>query len=106
MDQPKHPLIDAVYRVLRYLKSSPTQALFFSATSALNIKGFCDTDWAGCPTTRCSIMGFYTFLGHNIISWCAKKQLTISHSSTEAEYRATANTTTKLTWLTFLLCDL
>lgn len=45
-------------------------------------------------------------LGSNIISWCAKKQPTISRSNTEAEYRAMANTVAELTWLTFLLCDL
>ncbi|CAJ2666783.1 unnamed protein product [Trifolium pratense] len=62
--------------------------------------------WAGCPTTRRSTTGYCTFLGGNIISWCAKKQHTVSRSSTEAEYRAMANTAAELTWLTFLLKDL
>jgi len=45
-------------------------------------------------------------MGKNIISWCAKKQHTVLHSSTEVEYRAMANTAAKLTWLTFILKDL
>ncbi|KAL8099426.1 hypothetical protein AgCh_031889 [Apium graveolens] len=53
-----------------------------------------------------STTGYYTFLGSNIISWCAKKQHTISRSSTGAEYRAKGNIAAQLTWLTFLLKDL
>ena len=46
------------------------------------------------------------FLGGNLISWCAKKQHTISRSSTEVEYRAMANTAAELTWMSFILQDL
>ena len=60
----------------------------------------------GWPTTWRSIIGYCMFLGVNHISWCAKKQHTISRSSTEAEYRSMANTTTELTWMSFILKDL
>nr|KYP45054.1 Copia protein [Cajanus cajan] len=36
----------------------------------------------------------------------AQKQHTVFHSSIEVEYRAMTNTTTELTWLTFILKDL
>ncbi|KAF2319149.1 hypothetical protein GH714_013585 [Hevea brasiliensis] len=62
--------------------------------------------WAGCPTTRRSTTGYCTFLGCNIISWCAKKQHTVARSSTEAEYRSMAHTAAELTWLGYLLQDL
>ena len=65
-----------------------------------------DADWVGCPTTRRFTTGYCIYLGGNLISWCAKKQPTVSHSSTKAEYRVMANTVAELTWLTFLLQDL
>ena len=38
------------------------------------------------------------FLGNNPISWSAKKQSSVSRSSTEAEYHALASTATELSW--------
>ena len=45
------------------------------------------------------------FLGSNLVLWCAKRQPTVSRSSTEAEYRALAQTAAELTWINFLLRD-
>ncbi|GKV25872.1 hypothetical protein SLEP1_g35253 [Rubroshorea leprosula] len=52
------------------------------------------------------INGYCTFLGGNCISWCAKKQPTVSLSSAEAEYKSMASTIAKITWLTYLLRDI
>jgi hypothetical protein len=41
-----------------------------------------------------------------LISWRTKKQLTISRSSSEAEYRALGAATCELQWLSYLLTDL
>jgi hypothetical protein len=45
-------------------------------------------------------------LGHSLISWRTKKQLTVARSSSEAEYRALAASTCELQWLLYLLRDL
>jgi hypothetical protein len=66
------------------------------------LNGFCDSDWAGCPDDRRSTTGFAVFLGDCLIAWSAKKQVVVSRSSTEAEYRSLSITTAEL----FLLCML
>ena len=45
-------------------------------------------------------------MGCNPITWCAKKQETVSKSSTEAKYRALATTAVELSWLRQVLKDL
>ena len=70
------------------------------------VSAFSDADWAGCPDDRCSTGGFAVFLGCNLVSWCAKKQPTVSRSSTEAEYKALANATAEVMWIQKLLDEL
>ena len=54
---------------------------------------------------RRSLTGMVIFFGNSPISWSTKKQGTVSHSSTEAEYRVLASTTAELYWIRMLLRD-
>jgi hypothetical protein len=46
------------------------------------------------------------FLGANLVSWAAKRQPVVSHSSAEAEYRAVANGVAEASWMRQLLHEL
>ncbi|GKD96028.1 gag/pol polyprotein, partial [Tanacetum coccineum] len=67
---------------------------------------FSDDDWAGDSDDRRSTGGFSIYLSSNLISWTARKQRTVSRSSTEVEYKALADTVAELTWLQALLNEL
>lgn len=95
----------ALLRVLRYLRGTLRRSLFMSSSSTLELRAYTDADWAGNPTDRRSTTGFCIFLGSSLISWRSKKQSVVSRSSTEAEYRAMADTSAELVWLRRLLLD-
>ncbi|XP_059277831.1 uncharacterized mitochondrial protein AtMg00810-like [Lycium ferocissimum] len=105
----QHPVANhwaGVKRVLRYLAGSTQLGLRMTARSSLNIVGFSDADWGGCPLTRRSTTGLCVFLGSNCVSWASKKQTTVARSSAEAEYRALASLAAEITWLTYILQDI
>ncbi|WKA06380.1 hypothetical protein VitviT2T_024283 [Vitis vinifera] len=106
LSAPRSTHYAAVLRILRYLKGTLFHGLFYSAQSPLVLRAFSDADWAGDPTDRRSTTGYCFLLGSSLISWRSKKQTFVARSSTEAEYRALADTTSELLWLRWLLKDL
>jgi histone deacetylase 1/2 len=96
----------AVKRILRYLKDTSNFGLRINKSPSMLVSAFSDADWAGCPDDRRSTCGFAVFLGHNLISWSARKQATVSRSSTEVEYKSLANATTEVMWVQTLLTEL
>jgi hypothetical protein len=96
----------AVKRILRYLRSCTKMGLKICRSSSLVVSAYADADWAGCLDDRRSTGGFAVFLGSNLISWSARKQPTVSRSSTEAEYKAVANAAAEIMWIQILLTEI
>ncbi|GJU36481.1 uncharacterized mitochondrial protein-like protein [Tanacetum coccineum] len=70
-----------VLQILRYLRGTQFQSLLFPFTSSLDLRAYCDADWAGDSVTRKSTTGF-------------------------SEYRAMTVTTSEIVWLRWLLADM
>ncbi|KAK9912325.1 hypothetical protein M0R45_036193 [Rubus argutus] len=85
MHSPRSTHLAAVKRILRYLKGTPDQGLQITKGDPI-LTIFTNADWGGCPIDRRTTTGYCVFLGNTLLSWSAKKQPTITRSSTEAEY--------------------
>jgi histone deacetylase 1/2 len=97
----------AVKRILRYVQGTLSHGLLLRPSRTLPLlSAFSDADWAGDPDDRRSTGGFAIFYGGNLVSWSARKQATVSRSSTESEYKALANATAELVWVHALLGEL
>jgi histone deacetylase 1/2 len=95
-----------VKRILRYIKGTIDIGLKIIKSVSLVMSAFSDADWAGSIDDRRSTGGFAIFLGPNLLSLSARKQATVSRSSTEAEYKSLANATSEVIWLEALLKEL
>ncbi|GAV79811.1 hypothetical protein CFOL_v3_23274 [Cephalotus follicularis] len=114
------PHWDAVLRIVKYLKNALDHGLLFKnhghlqvmshsngdKMCALQMVGYSDADWTGCPMDRISIYGYCVFVGGNLVSWKSKKQPRVSRSSAEAEYCAMAHAASDLTWVRMLLAEI
>ncbi|KAJ9543905.1 hypothetical protein OSB04_023612 [Centaurea solstitialis] len=106
MHAPRTSYMNALKRILRYVRGTITYGLTFHSSSTNSLVAYTDADWAECPDTRRSTSGYCIYLGDNLLSWSSKRQPTISRSSAEAEYRAVANVVSETCRLRNLLCDL
>jgi hypothetical protein len=106
MHAPCEKHMEAVYRILRYLKSAPGKGLMLYKNGHLEVEGYTDVDWAGSITDRRSTSGYCTFVGGNLVTWRSKKQSVVARSSAEAEFRAMAHGICEMLWLKAMLKEL
>ncbi|CAM8988175.1 unnamed protein product [Rhodiola kirilowii] len=106
LHDPKSTHWSAVKRILRYVQGTIHHGLTIQPLLSCTLSAFSDSDWAGDIDDRRSTGGYAVFLGSNLIAWSAKKQTTVSRSSTESEYKAVADTTAEIIWIEGLLKEL
>nr|GFA04683.1 ribonuclease H-like domain-containing protein [Tanacetum cinerariifolium] len=99
MHNPREPHFVALKRILRYVRGTVDFSLQLYALATTSLVGYIDVDWAGCPSTRRSTLGYYVFLGDNLLYWSTKCQHTLSRFNAEVEYRDVANVVAKTAWL-------
>ena len=75
------PMVDhwaAVEQILCYLKGAPRRGSLYSNHGYNKIECFSKADWAGSKEDRRSTLGYYVFVGGNLVSWKSKKQTVVS----------------------------
>lgn len=60
--------------------------------------GYGDSNFAGDPEDRKSVMGYCFFLNGAVVSWSSKKQGTVLTSTTEGEYIAIGHAAREGVW--------
>jgi len=90
MHQPQINHMEAVRRIVRYLKGTTSYGILFQPNKHLKIQAYTDADWAGDQQDRRSTSGYFTLVGGNLVTWRSKKQKVVALSSAEAEFRGIA----------------
>ncbi|XP_073019440.1 secreted RxLR effector protein 161-like [Primulina eburnea] len=106
MNDPSEIHMQAVMRILRYLKASPGSGILFRKTPSRHIDIYTDADYGGSVSDRRSTSGMCTYVWGNLVTWRSKKQSVVARSSAEAELRSLAHGVCEGIWLERLLRDL
>ena len=106
MESPCADYLIVAKRILRYVKGTLEYGLFYKENVYFSFHGYAEEDWAGNVIDRRSTSGYCFSIGSAMISWCSKRQQTISLSSTEAKYVAATVAAQECIWIKRLLQDI
>ncbi|KAH7293810.1 hypothetical protein KP509_28G043500 [Ceratopteris richardii] len=93
-------------RVLRYIKGTSIEGLYYGFTSNTRIEVFSDAIWADSTNDRRSTHGYLCYIRDKLVSWCSKKQHIVSLSSTKSKYKGMVEVAKKLIWMKILMKSL
>ena len=94
LSSPKESAVVAAARILRYVGKTPHLGIRYNPDAAQKMKkdvpmfGYCDSDFAGCPTSRKSTTGCIVYFHGCPVWWKSSLQPVVTTSSAEAEYVA------------------
>ncbi|CAH9060191.1 unnamed protein product [Cuscuta europaea] len=106
MQSPTRQHLGAARRILKYVAGTLEYGLWYCSVKDCKLRGYTDSDWAGCIDDRKSTSGSVFDIGSGAITWSSKKQETVALSSSEAEYVAAGAAAKQALWIGKLLKDL
>ena len=99
MQQPNTKNLQALERLVRFLKGSPRCLVVYSGQADKPIVDvFSDSDWAGCAKSRRSTSSSYVMLGGHLLAASATTQNVVATSSGEPEFYALTKRELRAQW--------
>lgn len=95
-----------VIQIFRYLSGTLDLGITFTADSGNDLVGYTDSDYAGLVDGRKSTGGYIFMLSGEPLLHQSKLQSIVALSSTEAEYRATAEAGKEALWVARFLASI
>lgn len=92
--------------LLRYLSHTKNFGIVYTKTEKLELKAYCDSDYAGDLRDRKSTRGEAIFLNDSPVGWRSRKQKCTATSSTEAEYMELSEVAKEVVWHRRFLADI
>ena len=74
MNKPTEEHMNAVHRILRYLKMTPGKVLYFKKGYHRGVEIYSDANWASSIMDSRSTLGYCSFVWGNLVTWRSKKQ--------------------------------
>ncbi|XP_062013804.1 secreted RxLR effector protein 161-like [Rosa rugosa] len=99
MGSPTELHMQAVKRVLRYLKGTVDLGILYKRNGNEKLEAYTDSDYAGDLDDRRSTSGYMFLLSTGAVSWSSKKQPVVTLSTTEAEFIAAASCACQGIWM-------
>ena len=96
----------ALGRVIGYLKSMEMKGILYIEPESFKVIALADTDFGNCIETRRSVGCCLLTIGGCLVDWSMSKHLTLSDSTTEAEYKELAKLAKGCKFLQMLLSEL
>nr|GEW80220.1 zinc finger, CCHC-type [Tanacetum cinerariifolium] len=107
MEKPTAKHMQAVKRILRYIKGTINYGLVYTKYHKGDlITGYSDNNHARDMEDRWSIGGNLFYLKENLVTWCSKKQQCVALSSCEAEFMAATTATCQEIWVSRLVHEI
>ena len=102
---PTEQNVQAVKRIMKYLKGTINYGIIFKKSSNTDMIGFADADYSNDPQDAHSTSG-YIFKTNGPVVWKSKKQSLTATSTTEAEVIALHEAAKEAVWLSDIVADM
>ncbi|MBW0483209.1 hypothetical protein O181_022924 [Austropuccinia psidii MF-1] len=76
-----------------------SKGLIYFKRPSQGITAYSNADWGNCRVSQQSVLGYLAALNGCLVLWKTQKQPSVYLSTTEAEYKALCDLTSKLLWL-------